>query len=117
MEMTEEIFLTFGKKTFKYSVKFMSHTFLKSAFLKFICQIAQIPPRLSHSGVTCMGNSTGKVLWTDSNAQSLSSLQYWGIERQQESWKWRNEIYLEMEEIRKKVFLVWTLFPTVVISF
>lgn len=85
----------------------------KNSFAK----LPRFLPYLSHSGVTCMGNNSGKGLWTDSNAQSLSSLQYWGIERQQESWKWRNEIYLEIEEIRKKVFLVWTLFLTIVISF
>lgn len=43
----------------------------------------------------------------------------WGNEGQQKSWKWGSEVYLEMKQggDRKKVFLVWTLFPTIIISF
>lgn len=44
MEMRAGIFLTFGEKWFKSGVKFVSHTFLRSAFFQFICQISQVPP-------------------------------------------------------------------------
>jgi len=43
MEMKEDIFLTFGEKRFKSSVKFMSQ-FSEKCFFPFICQIAQVPP-------------------------------------------------------------------------